>query len=246
MRARSAPVVAIVAGLAATGLAFFSSAGAEDKPTNEVPKRMASAVFAGGCFWCVESDFDKVDGVIDTMSGYTGGHLANPTYKQVSHENTGHYEAVKVTYDPDVVSYDYLVSYFLHHVDPTDADGQFCDKGDSYRTAIFVASPQEREIAEADIAAVETSGVLPGPVVTKVIGADTFWPARSSTATIGRPADVMAGSRISGATAPSHTSPLVQGRVARGIPTAPCDALPKLRHDVQARSRTRRTIGTAA
>lgn len=177
MRARSAPVVAIVAGLAATGLAFFSSAGAEDKPTNEVPKRMASAVFAGGCFWCVESDFDKVDGVIDTMSGYTGGHLANPTYKQVSHENTGHYEAVKVTYDPDVVSYDYLVSYFLHRVDPTDADGQFCDKGDSYRTAIFVASPQEREIAEADIAAVETSGVLPGPVVTKVIGADTFWPA---------------------------------------------------------------------
>jgi len=177
MRARSAPVVAIAAGLAATGLAFFSSAGAEDQPVNEAPKRMASAVFAGGCFWCVESDFDKVDGVIDTISGYTGGHVANPTYKQVSRENTGHYESVKVTYDPDIVSYDYLVSYFLHHVDPTDADGQFCDKGESYRTAIFVASPEERAIAEADIASVEASGVLPDPVVTQVISADTFWPA---------------------------------------------------------------------
>lgn len=177
MRARSAPVVAIVAGLAATGLAFFSSAGAEDTPTHDESKRMASAVFAGGCFWCVESDFDKVDGVIDTISGYTGGHVAKPTYKQVSREDTGHYEAVKVTYDPDVVTYDYLVSYFLHHVDPTDADGQFCDKGDSYRTAIFVANPEERTIAEADIAAVEASGILPAPVVTQVISADTFWPA---------------------------------------------------------------------
>ena len=177
MRARSAPVVAIVAGLAATGLAFFSSAGAEDTPTHDESKRLASAVFAGGCFWCVESDFDKVDGVIDTISGYTGGHVAKPTYKQVSGEDTGHYEAVKVTYDPDVVTYDYLVSYFLHHVDPTDADGQFCDKGDSYRTAIFVSNPEERTIAEADIAAVEASGVLPAPVVTQVISADTFWPA---------------------------------------------------------------------
>ena len=177
MRARSAPLVAIVAGIAAVGLAFISSADEQDTPTNEVPKRLSSAVFAGGCFWCVEADFDKVEGVIDTVSGYTGGRIANPTYKQVSHENTGHYEAVKITYDPDVVSYDYLVTYFLHHVDPTDADGQFCDKGESYRTAIFVANPNERAIAEADIAAVDASGVLPAPVVTKVIGAETFWPA---------------------------------------------------------------------
>jgi peptide-methionine (S)-S-oxide reductase len=177
MRTRSAPFVAIVAGIAAVGLAFISSAGEQDTPTNEVPKRLSSAVFAGGCFWCVESDFDKVDGVVDTISGYTGGRIANPTYKQVSHENTGHYEAVKITYDPDVVSYDYLVTYFLHHVDPTDADGQFCDKGESYRTAIFVANPNERTIADADIAAVDASGVLPAPVVTQVIGAETFWPA---------------------------------------------------------------------
>ncbi|MBU1287153.1 MAG: peptide-methionine (S)-S-oxide reductase MsrA [Alphaproteobacteria bacterium] len=177
MRIRSAPFVAIVAGIAATSLAFFSSAGAEDKPATEAAKHMSSAVFAGGCFWCVESDFDKVEGVIETVSGYTGGHVANPTYKQVSHENTGHYESVKVTYDPDVVSYNQLVTYFLHSVDPTDADGQFCDKGESYRTAIFVSNPDERATAEADIATVEASGVLPAPIVTKVINADTFWPA---------------------------------------------------------------------
>ena len=175
MRTRSAPFVAIVAGLAATSLAFFSSAGAEDKPAAESAKHMSSAVFAGGCFWCVESDFDKVDGVIETVSGYTGGHVANPTYKQVSHEDTGHYESVKVTYDPDVVSYNQLVTYFLHHIDPTDASGQFCDKGESYRSAIFVSTPDERATAEADIA--DVSGSLPSPVATKVINADTFWPA---------------------------------------------------------------------
>jgi peptide-methionine (S)-S-oxide reductase len=175
MRTRSAPFVAIVAGLAATSLAFFSSAGAEDKPAAESAKHMSSAVFAGGCFWCVESDFDKVDGVIETVSGYTGGHVANPTYKQVSHEDTGHYESVKVTYDPDVVSYNQLVTYFLHHIDPTDASGQFCDKGESYRSAIFVSTPDERATAEADLA--DVSATLPSPVATKVINADTFWPA---------------------------------------------------------------------
>jgi peptide-methionine (S)-S-oxide reductase len=179
MRIRSAPLVAVIAGVAATGLAFFSSAGAQDKPVNEPGKRMATAVFAGGCFWCVESDFDAVDGVVETISGYTGGRIANPTYQQVSHENTGHYESVKVTYDPDVVSYDYLVTYFLHHVDPTDAAGQFCDKGESYRTAIFVSTPEERAAAEAEIASVDASGVLPSPVVTKVVAAETFWPAET-------------------------------------------------------------------
>lgn len=113
MRMPSAPTFTIAAGLAAMALAFFSNAGAQDQTLAETaPKRLSSAIFAGGCFWCVESDFDKVDGVIDTVSGYTGGEIANPTYKQVSKENTGHYEAVKVTYDPDLVSYDTLVEYF--------------------------------------------------------------------------------------------------------------------------------------
>jgi len=174
----SAPTFTIAAGLAAMALAFFSNAGAQDQTLAETaPKRLSSAIFAGGCFWCVESDFDKVDGVIETVSGYTGGEIANPTYKQVSKENTGHYEAVKVTYDPDLVSYDTLVEYFFRHVDPTDPYGQFCDKGDSYRTAIFVNTDDERAVAEAEIAEIETSGVLKDPVVTRVIQAETFWPA---------------------------------------------------------------------
>lgn len=177
MRTRSAPTIAIAAGLTAMALAFLSSAGAQDRNTEDAPKRLASAIFAGGCFWCVESDFDKVDGVIETISGYTGGHVANPTYRQVSHENTGHYESVKVTYDPEVVSYETLVDYYFHHIDPTDAEGQFCDKGESYRSAIFVSNDAEREIAEAEIADINESGVLDVPVVTKVVQAETFWPA---------------------------------------------------------------------
>lgn len=179
MRTRSPQSVAVVAGLAAMAIGFFSSAGAQDQVSSPDAKRLSSAVFAGGCFWCVEADFDKLDGVVSTVSGYTGGTVDNPTYQQVSHENTGHYEAVKVTYDPDKVSYADLVDYYFHHVDPTDAAGQFCDKGESYRTAIFVANADEREVAEAEIEAIDQSGVLPVPVVTNVVDAMTFWPAET-------------------------------------------------------------------
>ena len=158
-------------------LGFFSSAGAQDQVSSPDAKRLSTAVFAGGCFWCVEADFDKVDGVVSTISGYTGGTVANPTYKQVSHEKTGHYEAVKVTYDPDKVSYDALVDYYFHHIDPTDATGQFCDKGDSYRSAVFVANGDQREVVEAEIDMINTSGVLGTPVVTQILDASTFWPA---------------------------------------------------------------------
>jgi len=171
--------VAVVAGLAAMAVGFFSSAGAQDQVSSPDAKRLSSAVFAGGCFWCVEADFDKLDGVVSTVSGYTGGTVDNPTYQQVSHEKTGHYEAVKVTYDPDKVSYADLVDYYFHHVDPTDAAGQFCDKGESYRTAVFVANANEREVAEAEIEAIDQSGVLSAPVVTNVVDATTFWPAET-------------------------------------------------------------------
>jgi len=134
-----------------------------------------TAIFAGGCFWCVEADFDKVDGVSATVSGYTGGTTENPTYKQVTYGDTGHYEAVRVTYDPAKVDYATLVDYFLRHIDPTDAGGQFCDRGDSYRTAIFVDGAEERRIAEAAIAAADAA--LEDPVVTPVIDASTFTPA---------------------------------------------------------------------
>jgi peptide-methionine (S)-S-oxide reductase len=103
---------------------------------------------AGGCFWCIEADFEKVRGVRDVISGYTGGTTANPTYKQVTRGGTGHYEAVRITYDADVVSVDTLLSMFFRSVDPTDAGGQFCDRGDSYRTAIFVENSSDRAAAE--------------------------------------------------------------------------------------------------
>ena len=179
MRTRSPQSVALVAGLAAMALGFVSSAGAQDQVSSPDAKRLSTAVFAGGCFWCVEADFDKVDGVVSTVSGYTGGRVDNPTYQQVSHEKTGHYEAVKVTYDPDKVSYADLVDYYFHHVDPTDADGQFCDKGESYRTAVFVANDAEREIAEAEVETIGQSGVLDAPVVTRIVDAATFWPAET-------------------------------------------------------------------
>lgn len=175
MRPRSAQSIALVAGLTSMALGFFSSAGAQDQGSDPDAKRLSTAVFAGGCFWCVESDFDKVDGVVSTISGYTGGHVANPTYKQVSHEDTGHYEAVKVTYDPDKVTYGELVHYYFRHVDPTDADGQFCDRGESYRTAIFVNSDAERAVATEE--AGDAATVLGKPVVTNIADAATFWPA---------------------------------------------------------------------
>ena len=141
------------------------------------PSAIETAVFAGGCFWCVESDFDKVDGVLETVSGYTGGTTKNPTYKQVSYENTGHYEAVQISYDPNVVSYAELVSYFFLHVDPTDAGGQFCDRGDSYRTAVFSKQGEQQDAALAAKTRLSELNKLPGPVVTPILPAADFWPA---------------------------------------------------------------------
>lgn len=135
------------------------------------------AIFAGGCFWCVESDFDKVPGVLETISGYTGGHTKNPTYKEVTYKNTGHYEALKVTYDPAKVSYEKLVHYFWRTVDPTDPNGQFCDKGASYRTAIFTMNESQKEIAAASLKVEQESGPLKGRIVTPVLDAKTFYPA---------------------------------------------------------------------
>jgi peptide-methionine (S)-S-oxide reductase len=134
-----------------------------------------TAVFAGGCFWCVEADFDKAPGVLETVSGYTGGSVENPTYEQVSHGGTGHFEAVEVTYDPDRVSFGELVDIFWRTVDPTDAGGQFCDRGDSYRTAVFVADAAQREAAEAS--KTEAQAALGQAIVTPILEADAFWPA---------------------------------------------------------------------
>jgi peptide-methionine (S)-S-oxide reductase len=129
-----------------------------------------TAVVAGGCFWCVESDFESVPGVSEVVSGYTGGTTANPTYKTI--KGSGHYEAVEITYDADVVSYDQLLHAFFRSIDPTDAGGQFCDRGESYRTAIFVSNPAERVSADASKATAQRE--LGRQIVTPILDAATF------------------------------------------------------------------------
>jgi peptide-methionine (S)-S-oxide reductase len=137
--------------------------------------KRATAIFAGGCFWCVESDFDAVPGVLETLSGYTGGHTPAPTYKQVSAGGTGHYEAVQITYDPAKVSYEQLLTAYWHSVDPTDDGGQFCDRGHSYETAVFVRNEEERRIAEASKQAAEKA--LGEKIVTPIKDAGPFFAA---------------------------------------------------------------------
>jgi len=129
---------------------------------------------AGGCFWCVEADFEKIQGVSDAVSGFTGGTVSNPTYKQVTGGGTGHYEAVQITFDPAVVSADQLLDLFFRSVDPTDAGGQFCDRGDSYRTAIFATDSQK---AAANQAKSKAQADLGQTIVTPVLNAQTFYPA---------------------------------------------------------------------
>jgi methionine-S-sulfoxide reductase len=141
------------------------------------PSARETAVFAGGCFWCTESDFEKVPGVVAAVSGFSGGTLRNPTYRQVSAGGTGHYESVRVTFDPSKVSYRQLARYFFRTVDPTDSEGQFCDRGDSYRTAIFVADSRQKEAAEAEKAAAQAA--LHRPIATLILPAGPFWPAEA-------------------------------------------------------------------
>lgn len=137
----------------------------------------AKAVFAGGCFWCVESDFDKLPGVLSTISGYTGGKTANPNYQEVSSNMTGHAEAVEIVFDPTRISYAQLVEHFWHTIDPTTTDRQFCDVGSPYRTAIFAQDEEQMRIALASRAALEKSKPFSAPIVTELVAADTFYPA---------------------------------------------------------------------
>ena len=141
------------------------------------PATTAKAVFAGGCFWCVQSDFDKVPGVISTTAGYTGGKTVNPSYEQVSSENTGHAEAVEIVFDPQKVSYRQLVDHFWHTIDPTTKDRQFCDVGSSYRTAIFAQDAAQLQTALASRAALEQSKPFKEPIVTEVVLGGPFYRA---------------------------------------------------------------------
>ncbi|RYF93530.1 MAG: peptide-methionine (S)-S-oxide reductase [Caulobacteraceae bacterium] len=137
-----------------------------------------TAVFAGGCFWCMEHDMAGIPGVIKVESGYTGGHVKNPSYRDVTSEKSGHYEAVRVTYDPARLQYDYLLFRYWKLVDPTDAGGQFCDRGPSYRPAVFVANPEQRKIAEASRSKAAAK-LKRGKMATPILDLGAFWPAEA-------------------------------------------------------------------
>jgi peptide-methionine (S)-S-oxide reductase len=145
---------------------------------SDAPDGLATAIFAGGCFWCVEKDFEELPGVIEVTSGYTGGQLDNPDYKTVSYTETGHYEAAEILYDPAQISYAELLDFYWTTVDPTDPTGQFCDTGSSYRTAIFV-TPEQKDMAEASLAEVKQNKPFDAPIVTPIVEAVTFYDAEA-------------------------------------------------------------------
>lgn len=134
-----------------------------------------TAIFAGGCFWCMVEPFDTYPGIKKVESGFTGGHVPNPTYEQVKTGKTGHTEAVKITFDPDKISYADLVEIYWHQTDPTDASGQFQDRGDNYRPVIFVNSAEQRKIAEQSKQKLQASGLFDDPIVTKIEDAQPFY-----------------------------------------------------------------------
>jgi peptide-methionine (S)-S-oxide reductase len=170
MRPRLIPALAA----AAVALAAAGTVAQQDTSTMTTDGQ-AIATFAGGCFWCMEPPFDELDGVLATVSGYMGGEVADPSYDQVSRGGTGHAEVVQVTYDPSVISYQRLLEVFWRNVDPHDAGDQFCDRGDQYRSAIFVHSDDQRRAAAASKARVEER--LPAPVVTSIVEAGAFYRA---------------------------------------------------------------------
>jgi len=161
--------------LMALSVAVAAHAGAQ--APKDPPPGKALATFAGGCFWCMEAPYDKLDGVISTTSGYMGGTKKNPTYGEVSSGSTGHTEVVQVVYDPAKVSYEKLLDVYWHNVDPTVTDRQFCDVGSQYRTAIFVHTEEQRKAAEKSKDEVAKTKPFKEPIVTPVVAAGDFWPA---------------------------------------------------------------------
>jgi peptide-methionine (S)-S-oxide reductase len=172
--------LALIAGLAVFGLRVADVfMGVRAEPPAAAPAGAQVAIFAGGCFWCVESDFDKVPGVISTTSGYIGGTKVNPSYEDVSSGGTGHAESVKVVYDPTRVSYEKLLYVFWRNVDPLTKEGQFCDYGTQYRTAIFYVTDEQKRLAEASKAALEKARRFKRPIVTEITKAGPFYPAET-------------------------------------------------------------------
>jgi peptide methionine sulfoxide reductase msrA/msrB len=175
----TAIAIAAVIGLLFTGyyVQSMDDATIMKQSMTQPTENSREAVFAGGCFWCTEADFEKVDGVIEAVSGYTGGHVADPTYEQVSSGGTGHVEAVKVIYDPAKIDYEKLLEYFWRSIDPTDPGGQFVDRGAQYRSAIFYADQTQQRLAKASKEKLAASGIFDKPVVTEILPLQTFYEA---------------------------------------------------------------------
>jgi len=158
-------------------LAMTMSTSADETSVAATDSNTSVATFAGGCFWCMEGPFDKLEGVVSTTSGYTGGHTKNPTYKQTSTGRTGHTEAVQIVYDPEQISYEILLDVFWHNIDPTTPDQQFCDRGSQYRSEIFYHDDEQKQLAEASKTALDKNKPFREPVVTQVTEASTFYAA---------------------------------------------------------------------
>lgn len=166
------------------GVVAFATPKPNLNPSQSVEQQQterpyATAIFAGGCFWCMEPPFDKVNGVIDTVSGYIGGHVKDPTYAQVSAGTSGHYEAVQVVYDPRKVTYEQLLPIFWRNIDPLDPAGQFCDKGEQYLSAIFTTDKKQRQAAERSMQGLRLGGAMKGEIATQILPASEFYPAEA-------------------------------------------------------------------
>jgi peptide-methionine (S)-S-oxide reductase len=176
MRSRLGKVFSFGGGVIAATVILAAAAIAQSAPPagDKSADKQAVATFAGGCFWCMEPPYDAIDGVVSTISGFMGGKTANPTYQQVTAGGTGHIEVMQITYDPKKVSYEKLLEVFWRNVDPYDAGGQFCDRGESYTTAIFAHTPEQKQQAVAAKAKLATSGPVKQPIATVVRDAGPF------------------------------------------------------------------------
>jgi methionine-S-sulfoxide reductase len=172
-------IIGALSTVAAIGLVLTWTASGDPSPLEAVQKNgeWAAATFAGGCFWCMEPPFDELDGVLETISGYTGGRSGNATYEKVSSGGTGHFEALQIRYGPEKVGYSELLEVFWRNVNPTDSAGQFCDRGSQYGTAIFYHTDEQRKLAEESKRQLEKSGLLPKSVVTPIKPATEFYAA---------------------------------------------------------------------
>ncbi len=177
MRLRPFPVVLAALLFAATAHAASAPAPGKITPVRPAAVHADTALFAGGCFWCMETQYEGRPGILAVISGYTGGHTVNPTYEEVGTGTTGHFESVEVIFDPGKVSYAHLLDLFWHSIDPTQADGQFCDRGPEYRSMIFARGPEQRRLAEESKRALEASHVLKKPIVTGIVAAGPFYRA---------------------------------------------------------------------